>query len=301
MMIALSEASPQLPPSASASDIQCSTEAARLAGWKVYHIPQELPEGVSADDALRHIPPQDRMVDAIWIGYIPLPQHYEDIYAAALTRNIRLINSPEEFRRAEEFDRFYPLLSELTAKSAVAGTVEACEEAASSIGYPVFLKGTIQSLKSKGVDACVARDVSQLREIVGRLMQSHRRTLGKVIVRELVPLRFTRTGPGGFPLGREYRLFVLRGEVVGLGYYWEGEDELASLDEDETRAISSLACEAARRVNVPYLTVDIGQRDNGDWLVIEVGDAQFSGLSQVSIHALWSRLAFSLPSGEALA
>ena len=118
-MIVLSEASPQLPPSASASDIDRATEAARLAGWKVYHIPQEFPEGVSADDALWHVPELDRTTDAIWIGYIPLPPHYEEVYAAALRRNIRIVNSPEEFRRAEEFDRFYPILDELTAKSAV--------------------------------------------------------------------------------------------------------------------------------------------------------------------------------------
>ncbi|RBP44560.1 uncharacterized protein DUF4343 [Roseimicrobium gellanilyticum] len=300
-MLVLSEASPQLPPSASASDIQRSTEAAQLAGCKVYHIPQDLPEGVSAEDALWHIPMQEQKTAAIWIGYIPLPSHYEAIHAAALAKNIRIINAPAEFRRAEEFDRFYPRLAEITARSAVADSIETCEAAAVQIGYPVFVKGTIQSLKSKGVDACVAHDAAQLRDIAGRILQSYRRSLGKVIVRELVSLRHSRTGPGGFPLGREYRVFVLQGEVVGLGYYWEGDDELAALHEDETRLISSLACEAARRVDVPYLTVDIGQRDNGDWLVIEVGDAQFSGLSQVSIHALWHRLAFSLSSGEALA
>jgi hypothetical protein len=300
-MLVLSEASPQLSPSASAADIHRSTEAAQLAGFKVYHIPQDLPEGVSAEDALWHIPMQEKETAAIWIGYVPLPSHYEAIHAAALTKNIRIINAPDEFRRAEEFDRFYPRLGELTARSAVADSLEACEAAAVEMGYPVFVKGTIQSLKSKGVEACVAHDASQLRAIAGRILQSHRRSLGKVIVRELVALRHSRTGPGGFPLGREYRLFVLRGEVVGLGYYWEGEDALAELHAGERETLIALACEAARRVAVPYLTVDIGQRDNGDWLVIEVGDAQFSGLSQVPIHALWSRLAFSLPSGEALA
>jgi glutathione synthase/RimK-type ligase-like ATP-grasp enzyme len=293
-MLVLSEASPQLPPSASASDIQRSTEAAQLAGCKVYHIPQDLTEGVSADDAMWHIPAQAHEVEAIWIGYIPLPAHYEAIHAAALARNIRIINAPDEFRRAEEFDRFYPLLGDLTARSAVADSLDACEEASRQIGFPVFVKGTIQSLKSKGVDACVAHDLSQLREIAGRILQSHRRSLGKVIVRELVSLRHTRIGPGGFPFGREYRAFVLRGEVVGLGYYWEGEDDLAALSEEESQTVHALACEAARRVDVPYLTVDIGQRTNGDWLVIEVGDAQFSGLSQVSIHALWNRLASSV-------
>jgi hypothetical protein len=50
------------------------------------------------------------------------------------------------------------------------------------------------------------------------------------------------------------------------------------------------SAEAARRLGVPYLTVDIGQVENGQWIVIEVGDAQFAGLSQVSPLKLWSRL-----------
>jgi len=40
-MIVLSESLHRFPPSASAHDSQWSTEAARLAGCQVYHIPQD--------------------------------------------------------------------------------------------------------------------------------------------------------------------------------------------------------------------------------------------------------------------
>jgi hypothetical protein len=289
-MIALSEASPQLHDSASLRDITHATEAARFAGWQVYSIPQDLPEGVSADDALWHIPRQPEIVPGVWIGYIPLPSHYEQIYEAALSRNIRLLNSPEQFRRAEEFDRFYPFIADLTAESrCVSGMVE-CEEAAQQLGYPVFLKGTIQSQKAKGIGSCVAHDPEQLATIATALLGNHRRSLGTIIVRKLLDLRHSRIGPGGFPFGREYRVFVHAGHVVGLGFYWEGEDELAALDPTEREQVSGLALEAFRRLEVPYLTVDVGQTRQGDWIVIEVGDGQFSGLSQIPVHQLWTRL-----------
>ena len=289
-MIALSEASPQLPDSASLRDIILATEAARFAGWQVYSIPQDLPQGVSADDAMWHIPPQPGIVPAVWIGYIPLPSHYEQIYQAALSRNIRLLNSPDQFRRAEEFDQFYPFIADLTAESRCVSDLAECSEAARHLGYPVFLKGTIQSNKAKGIGSCVAHDDEQLATIATTLLSSHRRSLGKVIVRKLLDLRHSRIGPGGFPFGREYRVFLHAGQVVGLGYYWEGEDELASLDPSERDQVTRLALEAFRRLEVPYLTVDIGQTRLGDWIVIEVGDGQFSGLSQIPVHQLWARL-----------
>ena len=35
------------------------------------------------------------------------------------------------------------------------------------------------------------------------------------------------------------------------------------------------------------LPVDVGQVETGDWLVIEVGDAQFAGASQTPLIPLW--------------
>jgi len=38
------------------------------------------------------------------------------------------------------------------------------------------------------------------------------------------------------------------------------------------------------------MIVDVGQLESGEWIVIEVGDGQFAGLSQVSVLELWSKL-----------
>jgi len=299
-LIALSEASPQIPDSPSRRDIERSTEAARIAGWRVWHIPQELPEGVEAEDALCHVPAQGRCVPGIWIGYIPLPSHYEAIYRASSNLNIRMLNTPSQFRLAEEFDRFYPLIADLTAISETATNLEECEAAARRIGYPVFLKGTIQSLKGSGLKSCIANNPDQLRQIAAALFSSGRKSLGTVVVRERIGLRHSRTGPGDFPFGREYRVFIYNGQVVGLGYYWEGEDKLKALLPDEQAQVLGLAVETSRRLGVPFVSVDVGQREDLGWIVIEVGDGQFSGLSQIPIHQFWARLSDAvIAEGEA--
>jgi hypothetical protein len=86
---------------------------------------------------------------------------------------------------------------------------------------------------------------------------------------------------------------VLHGEILAGGYYWEGDDPLAHLTPDEEQMVHALVREAAQRVGSPYLTVDIGQDEDGHWWVIETGDAQFSGLSQTPRLVLWNQLALN--------
>ena len=78
---------------------------------------------------------------------------------------------------------------------------------------------------------------------------------------------------------------------MGLGYYWEGEDPLKSLSPSEEDQVRALAIEAAARLDAPYIAIDIGQLDDGSWIVIETGDAQFSGVSQIPLLQLWNQLA----------
>jgi hypothetical protein len=188
------------------------------------------------------------------------------------------------------FDRTYPMLEGLTPASAIVTSEAECAAAAERLGLPVFVKGAVQSRKSRGWKACVAESVDDLRLLCRHLLDLGNRSRGRVVVRQLVRLRHSRTSAEGFPLGREYRVFLYHGEVLGHGYYWEGEDPLKVLAPDEEHSVLSLATEAARRVGTPYIAVDIGQTEGGDWIVIETGDGQFSGVSQVPLLPLWSRL-----------
>lgn len=53
----------------------------------------------------------------------------------------------------------------------------------------------------------------------------------------------------------------------------------------------ALAGEAARRLRVPFLVVDIAQREDGRWLIVECNDAQESGYAGTSPLGLWQRVA----------
>ena len=76
-----------------------------------------------------------------------------------------------------------------------------------------------------------------------------------MIVRKLVNLKHQRFSDEGFPLGREYRVFIYKANAPAYGYYWEGEDPLKELTPAEEK---SLASEVARRLGTPFVAVDIG-------------------------------------------
>jgi hypothetical protein len=289
-MIVLSEASDQLEPSASARDITASTEAARLMGCRVYYIPQDFTICETAENALHHIPEQQPASSAVWIGYIPTPQRYEAIYKAALGKGIKLLNDPEQHLRVQEFDRAYPLLEGLTPETISIVRLEQCQQAAAKLGFPVFVKGVVQSLKSHGPEACVANSIQELESLTRAYLQLADHSRGRVLVRRFVKLRHSRKTAQGFPLGREYRMFLYKGQVIGMGYYWQGEDELRDLSSDERETIAGMASEASRRIGAPYVALDIGQFENGRWMIIETGDPQFSGVSEIPLLQLWSRI-----------
>jgi carbamoylphosphate synthase large subunit len=61
-----------------------------------------------------------------------------------------------------EFDRFYPLLGELTPKSRTVTLPERVASAARKLGFPLFVKGAVKSNKEQGWRACIAENMREL-------------------------------------------------------------------------------------------------------------------------------------------
>lgn len=289
-MIVLSEATEQIELSASANENKLMTEAAQIVGCKVYYIPRDFERCSTAENALWHVPEYTQETTGIWIGYIPEFARYEAIYHAALAKGIKLINTPLQHKIALEFDMFYPLLTGLTPESAVITNTNDCNNIAELLGFPVFVKGAVQSLKMQGWKSCVANNQAELIKLTEWFLKYQERSRGRVIVRKLVQLRHQRLAPNGFPMGREFRCFIYNQQVLKYGYYWHGQDNLSQLSSAEEKQVLSLAVLAAARLSVPYVAVDIGQLENGEWIVIETADAQFAGIVQISALELWNKL-----------
>ena len=290
MVVVLSEDSFVDPNTINGRELRATVDAARMFGCRVYPIPLDFEVCETAENALAYLPTFDAPVPGIWAGYIPAVERYSAIYEAAAAKGVRLVNTPPEYKTAMEFDQFYPLLGELTPHSVVASSLEELADV-QGIEFPVFVKGAIKSNKDQGWAACVARDHAELATIGRSLLARERRSRGKIIVRRLVSFRAVATDRQSFPIGREYRVFIHRDDVLAYGFYWDEYRDSIALTQADDDAINALSIEAARRIGTPFIAVDIGQLEDGSWIVIEVSDGQFAGLSHVTTLELWSKLA----------
>ncbi len=221
-------------------------------------------------------------------------ERYQRLHDEARSFNITLLNDPAQHRDAEEFDRTVGLLEGLTARTEVVMNVSEVEGALERLPPPVFVRGAVSSAKELGWKACVADNESEAKTLVTKLLALNDYSRGRALLREVLPLRRIDKMHEGFPLSREYRLFVLDADVLALGPYWVSEDPFGALTERDEREIRELAHEVARRTRVPWLAVDVGQLESGDWRVIETADPASSELAAVNARDLIGGLANGL-------
>jgi ATP-grasp domain-containing protein len=291
MLVVLSEDSFVDPNTINGRELRATVDAARMFGCRIYPMPPNFEECGTAENALVYLPDFDPPVAGIVAGYIPAPDHYSAVYEAAAAKGVRLVNTPAQFQTAMEFDKFYPLLGELTPESVVVSSVEELFDSGNRLPFPVFVKGAIKSNKDQGWAACVAYNDGELESIAKDLFARERRSRGRIIIRRLVKFRTLATDQQGFPIGREYRVFMYRDQLLALAFYWDEYRDSTVLTDADRSAIRTLSMEASRRVGTPYIALDVGQLEDGRWIVIEVSDGQFAGLSHVGLFELWSKLA----------
>ena len=263
--------------------------AARALGHRVHLFP--------ADGFLAAAEPALARGDFQWgvlYGGAFSAARYQRLHDEARELNITLLNDPAQHRDAEEFDRTVGLLQGLTARTEVVMNVSEVEAALKRLPPPVFIRGAVSSANELGWKACVAETVAEAQTLVTKLLALDDYSRGRALLREVMPLRRIDKLQEGFPLSREYRLFVLDADVLALGPYWVSEDPFGALTERDEREIRELAHEVARRTRVPWLAVDVGQLESGDWRVIETSDPACSELAAVNPRDLIGGLATGL-------
>ncbi len=263
--------------------------AARAAGHPVHVIP---PAGSMAQARPKVTPGGFQW--GVLLGSSPSPERYQRLHDEARALNVTLLNDPQQHRDAEELDRTLAALDGLTARSEVVTDVSQVEAALVRLPLPVFVRGALGSAKELGWSACVAQTLAQARTLVTKLLALESCSQGRVVLREVLPLRRLGKLRAGFPLSREYRLFVLDADVLVMSPHWAAEDPFGALTERDERELRALAHEVAKRTKVPWLAVDVGQLESGEWKVIETADPAGGELGALDPRVLVAALAHSL-------
>jgi hypothetical protein len=256
-------------------------DAARAVGAEIVLVSYEaLVDERDATDAVRSVPPSPAPRLAVYRGWMLTPERYEALFAALLARGVRLVNDPAAYRHAHWLPEWLPLASEETPRSAVipqgASLVERAVAATEAFAdAALVVKDYVKSRKHEWREACFipcASDREAAAQVIARFVELQGSDLqGGLVLREFVPLASAGAHPvSGMPLGIEARVFFLDATPVSISPYW---DEAG----DVVPPLESFAA-LARRVRSRFFTMDLGLREGGTWLVIEIGDGQVSSL-----------------------
>lgn len=201
---------------------------------------------------------------------------------------ITLIHTPEQYERTSLLPRWYPLLEGLTPRSHWFESVPEPEEVEALFDYPIFVKGERQTHKHRR-DSSIMETPEQLRRVLADWRRDPILGWQRVVAREFLRLRPVAQDLGaGLPRVFEFRSFWWKGTCVGVGPYWN--TPAYGLQAHEEEDLLELGAQAARRVDVPFLVLDVAQTVEGTWTVIECNDGQDSGYMGVDRVQMWRRI-----------
>jgi hypothetical protein len=163
------------------------------------------------------------------------------------------------------------------------------EQITAEFTWPIFVKGTRQTSKHRK-DLAIIESPEAFEQLKQAYADDPILHWQDMVCREYVKLRpVVDTESDAIPSSFEFRTFWWEGECVGAGRYWFEAPEYRWTSQEKQEALS-IAGEAAKRLAVPFLVVDVAQRTDGKWIVIECNDGQESGYAAVSPFSLWRNI-----------
>lgn len=214
---------------------------------------------------------------------------YEEDYADLLEEGIQLIHSPEIHLRASRLPGWYPRIEELTPRTRWYDTWPATSVIEAEFSWPIFVKGVRQTSHHRR-SLAIFEDAASFEAAREEYQSDETLSWQAIAVREYADLRIIETPIGDrLPSAYEFRTFWWKGQWVADGpYWWQGRPYMWT--ESERNEALTLAEEAARRVDVPFLAIDVAQTIEGRWIVVECNDAQESGFAGASVIGLWQNI-----------
>jgi ATP-grasp domain-containing protein len=235
--------------------------------------------------ALARIRPSESPEFAVYRGWMLTPRQYVQLYDGLGNLGLRLVNTPEQYKHCHYLPESYSVIEAVTPRSVFLPLREPLdfdEVMRILIPFgdrPLILKDYVKSRKHEWAEACyipVASDRPAVEAVVRRFVELQGDQLNEGLVfREYVEFQhLTRHSKSGSPLSVEFRLFFLDGKLVLTSQYWE-EGKYG-----EVVPPAELFRDIALAVRSRFFTMDVALLATGQWLIVELGDAQVAALPE---------------------
>jgi hypothetical protein len=235
--------------------------------------------------AVRRVPEQAEPCVAMYRGWMLKPSAYSRLYEALATKGLRLINDPAAYIHCHYLPESYSVIEQWTPRSVslkIEGELDMDRIMVLLQPFgpaPLVLKDFVKSRKHEWDEACYipsASNRSSVERVVRRFLELVDDDLNEGLVfREFVNLEpLTQHSKSGMPLTKEFRLFFLDDKLVFWTEYWE-EGDYAGISPPVDQFTKIAAAVKSR-----FFTMDVAKRRDGDWMIVELGDAQVAGLPE---------------------
>jgi hypothetical protein len=260
--------------------------SATRAGIKFLLLDYEaLTEQDNAARAVRDIPVHKPLEKAVYRGWSLTLAQYEALYDALLSRGLRLINNVQQFKNTQYLPESYALIKDKTPHSVWMETDgKVAYDAVMQLlipfsGQPLIMRDYAQTEKHYWNQACYissSSDAVAVQNTIDYFLKLRGKKLeGGLVFREYVDFEMlTESAPSaGMPLIKEYRIFYVHNLPVTMVHYWNTDDYDPAHAPD-----MNLFNAIAKQVRSRFFTMDIAQRSDGEWMIIDLGDAQIASL-----------------------
>ena len=238
-----------------------------------------------AEGAVRRVAPAPEEGEiGVYRGWMMTPPQYAALYEALSDRRVTLINTPAQFEHCHHLPNWYGRLEGQTPRSVWTKADDMSLPRLMVLlrdfgDRPVIVKDFVKSRKHEWAEACFipsAADAQAVERVTSRFLELQGDGLaGGLVLREFV--EFEPLGvhsKSGMPLTREFRLFFLDGQPIQVLRYWEQGDYEG--EPPPLAHFTRLASSVASR----FFTMDVARTVTGEWLVVELGDAQVAELPE---------------------
>ena len=220
--------------------------------------------------------------DGLVFGRYSVLPYYKELEYDLINHNSLLINSYQQHNWIANFE-WYEILKEYTFPTWFNAMVLPEKEA------PFIVKGRTNSKKHDWDTLMYAETKKRAIEIAYELSKDALVGNQGIVYRKYEKLITYEVGINGLPFTKEFRFFFYKGQILSYGYYWIIADNIdIELDDDGYIFAQKIGNIVKDYVN--FYVIDIAQKENGDWILIELNDACMSGLSGNDAETLYKNL-----------
>ena len=223
-------------------------------------------------------------VNCTVIGRYSVLPYYDELQGVLSSKGSSLINDSDGHKYVADISNWYMDLKESTPRTWFQGQWGNLPDNCSFV-----VKGLINSRKHEWNRRMFAATRTDVQLVVSSLLDDCLLKEQGLCVRQYVPLKTFDIGINGLPITNEWRYFFIGNKLVAGGYYWANFPDIKPEESEEAIALAKkVATIVAQKSN--FFVVDVAQTETGEWILIELNDAQMSGLCTINPKAFYENL-----------